>query len=1156
MREAEKESRRVYSAIPILALLIFGIAVAGSLYILHQHRGFDTEVHLKVSAAAAMKAADVAAWRGERLADAQVLAAGIQHMPVLLRTLRGQAIPLEREQAREWLDLLREQYHYANVSIVGVRGEVLISAGRFTPDSRQLERWTSNLTDKAELVFSDPGITAGAVPLLSANIALRTPQGERLGSLLLGIDPEIYLFPTLREWSAAGLTGELVLLQRDGGSVVILNNTRARRNSALGIRKPLASSDSPEVRAIQGEGGRIEGIDYRGEAVIAAARQVAGSGWFVLAKIDRSEALAPEFRTTIQFSVLLVALILLSGALVRLILRRQSAWFHLEKYQSELERSRLLSLYNALSRHANDAILVFERDGRIIEVNDRAIDMFGYSREEMLRMRVPQLKPEEQAGDFERRMKVIDEKKNIVFETANRHKDGRSFPTEVSSSEIVVDDHCVYQSILRDISERKQTEQQIQRLNHLYAVLSRCNAAIARARCEEDLFREVCRIAVESGGFRVSWVGRIDPVTSLVSPVAKDGPGAAYLDEVRIEAGDGPLSSGPTGACVREGRAVAAADFATDPNMVSWRESAAKYGLRSAICLPVSRRGRTVYVLGMYSTEPGFFCTEEIELAEEVGESLSLALDRMDLERDRELAERDRLLAQERLELALDAANEGYWDWNIDTGERFLSPRFCTMLGYQSGELTVDVKKWREMTHPDDRARLDSEQEGMTKDGVSSATVEFRVRHKDGHYVWILGSAKVVERDDHGRPRRIVGARVDITQRKLLEQQVLQSQKLESVGRLAGSVAHDFNNHLTVINGYAGLLRQSLPPGSAMAEPLNQIHYAGERAAALTRQLLAFSRTEIEHREPMNPNTVITSLQMMIRRLIGENVTLRLELAPDVGCVMVDSTHLEQILMNLTINARDAIAGSGTVTVRTAKVLLQGNDAWPQRCGPHVELTVTDDGSGMSLEVQQHIFEPFYTTKDRTRGTGLGLATVYGIVERSGGFIDVESEPGRGSSFRVYFPLVTDPAGGAKAHLKSRQTLSGNETVLVVEDDENVRGTAVGILKHYGYQVLEAANGSDALALKERFSGRVDLVISDLMMPGMSGIELVQQLQQSDPHLKILYVSGYAGESIRMEEFLNAGARFVPKPYTPETLLRMVRELLAGDGVGSAGPAA
>lgn len=1149
MQGAGSESALRKSPVPLLVVLMTGIAVAGMLYLLRRHREFEAEVHLRVDTIASMKAAEVAAWRDERLADVEVLAASIRHSPVVLSILRGKASAKDFQEAREWLELMRARYHYANVSVAGPRGEALLLVGDTLEDARQMQLWIAGTTNAATLAFRDPATPASrTAPLLSVSIALRSVQGEHLGYLLLGIDPEQYLFPTLRDWLGAGETGELLLIRREGDEVLFLNRTRLRPDPALSIRQPVSGTTLTCVRAILGATGPLDGIDYRGEPVVAASRPVPHSDWHVVAKMDRREALAPDRQSTIRFSLQLATLMLLGGALVWLLLRRQHERFDAEKYRGEVERNRLLSLYNSLTRHANDAILVFEHDGRIVEVNDRAVEMFGYTREEMLTMRIRQLKPEEQQDEFDRIMKMVEEKKSSVFETANRRKDGYCFPTEVSSSEIVIDQHRLYQSILRDISERKQAERQIQRLNHVYAVLSRCHAAAARAGAEESLFSEVCRIAVETGGFPVSWVGHVDPVTSQVLPLATAGPEAGYLSEVRIDAGEGAYADGPTGTCLRERRAIVSVDIAAEASMGPWQEAAAKHNLRSSICLPVSRRGATDYVFGLYSSEPGFFCAEEIELAEEVGESLSFALARIDLERDRETAERERFRAQERLEFALDAANEGYWDWDIEHGHLYLSPRFCTMLGYQPGELPSDFTASRERIHPEDTARVVHAQESMRAGKLDSAAVEFRSLHKDGHYIWVLSSAKVVEWDKAGQPRRIVGSRIDLTHRKSLEQQVLQSQKLESVGRLAGSVAHDFNNHLTVINGYASLLQQQVEPGGVLSESLGQINEAGQRAAALTRQLLALSRKEIEHREALDPNSVIIGLEKMIGRLMGENVMLQLQLDPQVGYVMADTSHLEQILMNLTINARDAVDGCGHVTIQTAQVVLPENDARPGVAGPYVRLSVVDNGSGMTPEVRQHIFEPFFTTKDRAHGTGLGLATVYRIVERSNGFIEVESEPGVGTSFHVFLPSIQDSIGTEGQESSSTLELSGHETVLVVEDEESVRGIAVGILKHYGYHVLEAANGGEALALWDRFPGRIELVISDLMMPGMSGSELVHQLQLASPELKVMYVSGYVGELICKDELIASGAHFLPKPYTPETLLKMVRAVLSPEG--------
>ncbi|MCX6626002.1 MAG: PAS domain S-box protein, partial [Candidatus Solibacter sp.] len=519
----------------------------------------------------------------------------------------------------------------------------------------------------------------------------------------------------------------------------------------------------------------------------------------------------------------------------------------------------------------------------------------------MLGMRLPELKPPDPGGEFALLWETIQETKGRVFETANRRKDGSEFPTEISARLIEVGDRRYCQSIIRDITERKQAERQIKRSNHLYAVLSRCNAVAVRALSAEDLLREVCKIAVESGGFRLSWIGTIEPATQMVTALTRAGAAVAYMDEVRIMAANGPLSKGPTGTCVRESRASEARDFATEPRLVPWREASARHGIRSSVCIPIKRKGQLAYLMGLYSSEVAFFSDEEIALAEEVGASLSHALDRLG----------------------------GYWDWKVDTDEWYLSPRYRTMLGYEQGAETFGLCTLRDITHPDDLPLLDSAIGQFLEPGTGTVSIEFRIHHGDGHYIWVHSRAKAVAYDESGQPKRIIGTHGDITERKRLQEQFLQAQKLESVGRLAGGVAHDFNNHLTVINGYADLLRMGLQHDSALAEPLKAIREAGERAAALTRQLLAVSRNEIEHKEPADPNAVIMGMQKMLSRLMGENVELRLDLGMDVGWVMADVMRLEQVLMNLAINARDAVEETGNITIRTEGIELRGAAPWP-----------------------------------------------------------------------------------------------------------------------------------------------------------------------------------------------------------------------------------
>lgn len=379
------------------------------------------------------------------------------------------------------------------------------------------------------------------------------------------------------------------------------------------------------------------------------------------------------------------------------------------------------------------------------------------------------------------------------------------------------------------------------------------------------------------------------------------------------------------------------------------------------------------------------------------------------------------------------------------------------------------------------------------------------------------------------------------------EEQLRQVQKLEAVGRLAGGVAHDFNNLLSVILGCCSFILEDkeLPPTSR--EDLDQIRMAAERAADLTRQLLAFSRRQILEPRIVNLNEILMSMEKMMPRLVGEDVTVNTSYGERLGKVKVDPGHMEQVIMNLAVNARDAMPNGGTITtVETANVELDASyaaDHVGAVPGPHVMLALSDTGNGMSAEIQAQIFEPFFTTKAVGKGTGLGLSTVFGIVKQSGGSIWVYSEVGQGTTFKIYFPR-TDEVETARTPQLPLENLRGDETVLLVEDNQQVRLVASAILKRGGYRVLEAGSGSAALALSENYTERIDILLTDVVMPQMNGRELSQKLHESRPHLSVLYMSGYTEDAILHHHVLSPGIALVQKPLTPESLLRKLRQVL------------
>jgi PAS domain S-box-containing protein len=419
-----------------------------------------------------------------------------------------------------------------------------------------------------------------------------------------------------------------------------------------------------------------------------------------------------------------------------------------------------------------------------------------------------------------------------------------------------------------------------------------------------------------------------------------------------------------------------------------------------------------------------------------------------------------------------------------------------------------------------------------------------RHRRKDGSLIDVEVLAHPVT--FAGRSARLVLAK-DVTERLRLEQQLRQAQKMEAVGRLAGGVAHDFNNILTAILGSAELLIQDLPEGHEHRIDAEEIRRAAQRAADLTRQLLAFSRQQVLAPKVLDVNAVVQGVERMLRRLIGENIELRTTLARDLGAVRADPSQLEQVILNLAVNARDAMPQGGKLTIETAHADLD-EDYAPATAGTgrHVLLAVSDTGTGMDEATRAHLFEPFYTTKEIGRGTGLGLATVYGVVKQSGGHIWVYSEPGHGSTFKIYLPTVAEspePVVTAE-QLAVREAAGGTETILLVEDEQIVRSLARRVLIQQGYTVLDAPAGPEALALSDAHTGEIHLLLTDVVMPGIGGRELARRFAARRPDAGVLYLSGYSDDAILRHGLLDPGTFFLQKPFTPQALTHKVREVL------------
>jgi PAS domain S-box-containing protein len=423
-----------------------------------------------------------------------------------------------------------------------------------------------------------------------------------------------------------------------------------------------------------------------------------------------------------------------------------------------------------------------------------------------------------------------------------------------------------------------------------------------------------------------------------------------------------------------------------------------------------------------------------------------------------------------------------------------------------------------------------------------------RHRTKSGRIIDVEIAVQPVQYRDRNAE---LGVILDITNRRQLEDQLRQAQKMEAVGMLAGGVAHDFNNLLTIITGYSQLILNNLRPDDPNRHSVEQIMRAGERAGALTKQLLAFSRRQVLQPKVLEVNRLVSSMTAMLQRLIGEDVDLRIVLRPDVGRVHADPGQVEQVLMNLVVNARDAMPKGGILTVETANVELDESYASRHievRSGPYVMLAVSDNGAGMDEATRARLFEPFFTTKGAGKGTGLGLSTVFGIVKQSGGSLQVYSEPGSGTSVKVFLPRIEQPAA-LDPETQKKTARRGHETVLLVEDDDMVRNLVRETLERDGYTVIDANSPTEARRAADRHQGAINLLITDVIMPKTNGRELAEQLLKRRPNLKVLYMSGYTDSAIASSGVLQKEMSFLQKPFTPAALVNKVREVLENESV-------
>jgi len=960
---------------PLMAFLFLGfiIGITGIFYLRHEFTDSRQTARDSLSAIADLKVGQIAGWYQERQADAEIIFNTPMTKIQARQFLSGSAPAQLGQELLSWMEMWRKLNHYRRMVLYDAQGSPRLSAPPNTRATIKSHDAQFQAALRAKHVLTtdfhrDPEATEAERQNIS--LSLWIPIGIQSeantpaeGAWLLEIDPREFLYPLVQSWPSASATAETLLVRREGDEVVFLNELRHRKNTALPLRLPIgAHQDLPAAMAVRGQEGVVEGTDYRGVLVLAAMRGIPGTPWFLVAKVDREEIHAP-LRTRALITGIVLLLMFLTTALGVGHLWHQQDYQLLQRQLAiEQERQALAERILHLNKHANDIILLMDENWRILEANDRALQAYGYSLEELQQLNLRALGAPETQADLDRLIREAVPHQGMIFETLHRRKDGSVFPVESSNRAIDLGEKQFHQAIIRDITERRRAAEALQ--------------------ASEVRYRRLFETAQDGILILDTSTGQITDVNPFLLDML------GYTRE---------------------------------------------------------------QFLGKKLWEIGFF--------------------------------KDRVLSESAFEIL---QKEGY-------------------IRYENLPL-------------------------KTKDG-RQIEVEFVSN------VYQVDRQKVIQCNIR-----------DITEHKLLEDQLRQAQKMEAVGQLAGGVAHDYNNILTATLMQLGLMLEDPSLSEGVKRSLRELEGGARRAASLTRQLLAFSRQQIIQLKPVDLNLVLTNLVTMLRRLLGEHISLEFRGGTDPLWIEADTGMIEQVVMNLCLNAQDAMAPKGgrlTIDARLVQVDAEASRVNAEaRPGSFVCLSVADTGCGMDATTLEHIFEPFFTTKDVGKGTGLGLATVYGITKQHQGWVEAVSEVDHGSVFRIYLPALTkDVSRGSVPAIG--ETPKGNETILLVEDEQAVRDIVMLGLQWYGYRVLYAASGEEALRIWDQHAEEIDLLFTDMRMPGgMSGLELYERLKQTKATLKVVISSGYSEEILKSGASANPAITFLPKPYEVQTLAATVRKCL------------
>ena len=1198
----------------LTALSVCFISAAIVTHYIRERQAVRDRAYRELSAIAHLKAAQLQAWRSERMTDATVIAHSPWLRTAVSRLVRGPRQDATRSEIRRRFQTEEKIHRSARVVLASPGGKLLLDEPPTNPALNPTETDLVLRAAGTQLPSSGDFFLSQGEESLFLDFAapVMEEHGGVIAVVLIRADVDTPFANLLARWPGSATTARSLLVAPLSGSLSVWDPARSVAGPAGALGASLWPDSSPLSHALSTRSGFVSGRDDRGIDVIADVVEVPGSRWKMVALLGTSEFLSEFNYRTATLVAFGIFTLFLAVAWASSLYQRREKELYRRLHAQEVQRVALLTHFEHVVRDAHDAMLLASEDLRIVEANGQAQVLYQYSQFEILKLTLPALRS---ASVLPAPLDSPELAHGLTFETTHRRKDGTEFPVEVSARIIQVDGSRFYHEIVRDISERIQAAE-----------------ALAASR---ELFRTTL-YSIGDAVITTDRSGRIQALNSVAEQLTawteSEACGLPALEVFKIYSEE----SGQRSACIvqrvlREGVVIGLANhsvlesrdgqrYPVEDSAAPIRDSAGNVVGVVVVFRDVTEKRRAESALREsenrfrrlaenaadivyrfeFSPHCGFsylspaclnltgYAPEDLYANPGQAALLASASRRQDLERlfgqasaprgcrEVEWLHRDghRVYLEIRESPIFDSrggliAVEGIARDVTERRQRENSLRRLSQIVEQSpisilvagksGSIEYVNPQFSQLTghspagviHTDARLLLNHDPSGGDSlpdgPGLAAGQVwkgDLSLRAKDGNTI-ATRTAIAPIMDGDGSISGYAAMFEDISAQRQLERQFRQAQKMEAVGRLAGGVAHDFNNLLTVIIGYGEVIYAAIPSQDPLHTAAAEILSAGERAAELTQQLLAFSRKQSSQPKVTNLNEIVNKCRGMFTRWLGEDIRLSIHLDPSLGNVRADPGQLHQVLMNLIVNARDAMPQGGTVTIETSNVEFDASslgNSVEARPGRYVRLRVTDTGVGMDEEVQKLIFEPFFTSKEEGKGTGLGLATVYGILRHYGGWIEVRSAPAQGASFSVYLRRCEAPVDEQDTPAFSTPAAGGNQTILLVDDREDVLAFAAAVLEGAGYRVLTASGGEEAIEIAAQYRDPIHLLMTDAVMPGMKGADLARRLRSSSPTLPVVIISGYSTDVdavSRHDSFFH-----LAKPFSGEALLRQVHRAI------------